>query len=1128
MAKKLLSAVLALLMVMALVPMSVLAKGENPGGSKDDPKWVEVTSLDEIVAGETYLIGYKYDAHVYLLSYCKPSSTGTYHSSVSSGVIPGTTGTSWPSYAVEAELDNNGKVIGVNDEKWTTATMDMVKWNFIEGAGANQYKLQVSNKTSYYLVSSSADSYADTYAQQSSTSNKWTMENENGSLYIYYGHSETKHYYLKFYPNLATSSDGTCNLFTAWGDKDDNAKLTFYKIEPIAGEYTLTINITYPAGHDPASETITRQYHSGAVVDLSAIIPAIQGFTSNYDGVTYTMPYHDDTINVTYSATFNYAVNAPGETRSFVNDTVHPWNTAGTGTGTNAYYAEIKKSNLSEVGTSSFSVDFTAAKDDLVEFDYGCYAWYYSSSDTMYGGTLSVKLLQGTEVIATLLDDFYDSSFSWHSDISYTIQNAGSYKLVFSYESTYNYSSTSYYARIDNVKIYTPVTATLTINYEMESGATAAAPETYTASVVVGKTYSVTSPDVYGYAPDKEVVSGTMVAEGVTETVTYHATTTIDDVIKVGGFTEHFTTSSPKWTIVDATHPNPHYPDTVYDDHPSYAIAGNFNVNSSDSDLLLTLTGEAAAQLAGKKIKFDYLVDSENSDHGYFYVNGVQKLDAKGYTSSPAWKTFTYEFTDADVTSGTVELKWRYHKDVSIHSGFDVFYLDNVEIYAPDKNNVVISCVSGSDTLLTLSIPVEVGEAFNIAYPTSADHSELVGYRLASGNTPIEGTMGDTDMPFTVNYEPIPQHQLTISYTLDGKEFASPYTAMLYEGDTYSVKSPAFDGYTASRTTVYGTMGTENITVEVTYTANPSGITVEEGWDFTGKTPTQEGFIIKNYTSGGWQNETETLRAKWTSSSTEPANNYAASPAFTVSAGALLNFDVWRASTGFTEKLEVYVLTTEVADADELDAAITAGTELHLISDNPYTVNSTSASSPDKLSFNLNAYAGQKVHIVFRHCSDGDQHSIYIDNIEIGTPVVETDPKIISGTVETRARTTDADTKTDVRFVIKVQFNESFISVVYPDATTEQFGDTTGKQIIGFGATLSFGFGSHADMELVGRNIWYVNNTYFTFTAVVSGILKTEFNGAATISATPYVKLLEGSTESTVTFATLTQKAEDL
>lgn len=79
---------------------------------------------------------------------------------------------------------------------------------------------------------------------------------------------------------------------------------------------------------------------------------------------------------------------------------------------------------------------------------------------------------------------------------------------------------------VDITVTYTRNTAVLRIIYAGPSGDTSfPTPETVVQTVNVGDTYSVTSPTVSGYTPNKTVVSGTMTSDGVTEAVTYTAAT---------------------------------------------------------------------------------------------------------------------------------------------------------------------------------------------------------------------------------------------------------------------------------------------------------------------------------------------------------------------------------------------------------------------------------------------------------------------------------------------------------------------------------------------------------------------------------------------------------------------------
>lgn len=83
----------------------------------------------------------------------------------------------------------------------------------------------------------------------------------------------------------------------------------------------------------------------------------------------------------------------------------------------------------------------------------------------------------------------------------------------------YPYSGVSTLAITDNDTENPPPTYPLTINYLYEDG-TIAVPS-YTVQLEAGAEYTVNSPTLEGYTPDKAVISGTMTEEGASVTVTY-------------------------------------------------------------------------------------------------------------------------------------------------------------------------------------------------------------------------------------------------------------------------------------------------------------------------------------------------------------------------------------------------------------------------------------------------------------------------------------------------------------------------------------------------------------------------------------------------------------------------------
>ena len=84
----------------------------------------------------------------------------------------------------------------------------------------------------------------------------------------------------------------------------------------------------------------------------------------------------------------------------------------------------------------------------------------------------------------------------------------------------------------------------------------------------------------------------------------------------------------------------------------------------------------------------------------------------------------------------------------------------------------------------------------------------------------VSGTMGNDNVTREVTYSRN-THTLTINYEYeDHSSAAESYTATVGENLSYNVDSPTIENYTADVATVTGTMGEDNVTITVTYTAN--------------------------------------------------------------------------------------------------------------------------------------------------------------------------------------------------------------------------------------------------------------------------------------------------------------------
>jgi uncharacterized repeat protein (TIGR02543 family) len=93
-----------------------------------------------------------------------------------------------------------------------------------------------------------------------------------------------------------------------------------------------------------------------------------------------------------------------------------------------------------------------------------------------------------------------------------------------------------------------------------------------------------------------------------------------------------------------------------------------------------------------------------------------------------------------------------------------------------------------------------------------------------SANYTINNITADHNL--VANFE-LDSHTLTINYVFAGGGEAAPtHTENVNYGASYSVNSPAVTGYTPNQAVVSGTMGTQDVTVTVTYSVNSYTLTI--------------------------------------------------------------------------------------------------------------------------------------------------------------------------------------------------------------------------------------------------------------------------------------------------------------
>ena len=329
---------------------------------------------------------------------------------------------------------------------------------------------------------------------------------------------------------------------------------------------------------------------------------------------------------------------------------------------------------------------------------------------------------------------------------------------------------------------------TLTINYKYANGTTAA--PTHTENVAYGASYSVTSPSILGYTADQEVVSGTMGAGNVTIDVTYNVNSYI---LTINYMYADGSTAAPTYTqTVD-------YGDTysvTSPDIPGYSpslpvVSGTMgadnltvNVTYSDNSYLLTINYKYAD---GTTAAPTY---TENVAYGASY--SVTSPSITGYTP------------DQEVVSGTMGAG-----DVTV----DVTY--TVNSYQLTIN---YKYADGSTAATPHTETLNFGASYSVNSPSITGYTpdqEIVSGTMGAGNVTV-------DVTYTIN-----SYQLTINYKYaDGTIAAPSYTETLNYGATYSVTSPDIPGYSPSLPVVSGTMGADNLTVNVTYSDNSYLLTI--------------------------------------------------------------------------------------------------------------------------------------------------------------------------------------------------------------------------------------------------------------------------------------------------------------
>lgn len=205
-------------------------------------------------------------------------------------------------------------------------------------------------------------------------------------------------------------------------------------------------------------------------------------------------------------------------------------------------------------------------------------------------------------------------------------------------------------------------------------------------------------------------------------------------------------------------------------------------------------------------------ISTKTMDLAYGSTYSIESPDVLGYTADTQ--------TVTGVITGDTEV--------------DVTY--SVNTYALTVNYVY------SDGSVAAANVTQQNVVYGAAY--SVDSPSVTGY--TASETTVTGTMPAENLVVTVYYTTTAQPVLTIKYVDESVyTISSTYTANVNVGAAYDVASPSVTGYVADTQEVYGTMGTTDVTVTVTYIPavytvtyefqNSSGTELSDSISVTGK-----------------------------------------------------------------------------------------------------------------------------------------------------------------------------------------------------------------------------------------------------------------------------------------------------
>ena len=303
-----------------------------------------------------------------------------------------------------------------------------------------------------------------------------------------------------FVPNTATVS----------GTVDGNVEIT---VTYTSAEGLLTVYYLYADGTE-AAEPYTQILTSGDAFSVDS--PSIKGYTADAQTVSGNMDDDGHTVTVTYTANrYTVTFKVDGEV---LETRVVEYN--------NSYSYDPEKGTYNAFPTA-------------IKLGYTFEGWTRNGVSVNAGDT--VYITSDTVLEAKFKSLIFSVTVHYVTDLGAT-----AYQSVtdsFEMGEAYRYETPSYKGHTPDKDLiegtvaaqnlvvtvtYYRNTYTVTVHYEVPAGAEQ--PESYTAELLHGESYSVPSPEIEGYQPNIALVEDVVNAANVTFTVTYYSTAITVDV----------------------------------------------------------------------------------------------------------------------------------------------------------------------------------------------------------------------------------------------------------------------------------------------------------------------------------------------------------------------------------------------------------------------------------------------------------------------------------------------------------------------------------------------------------------------------------------------------------------------